>query len=240
MTTQALVLGALSVPQVDVGARARMYASSTEVHVALGSREQREELTLPLAAERGGLGQFGTAGHAILMPAFVGARFASDVVELRSRRFLGSLRVKGVLEEVCGLPEGFAFGPETGAFGFAQVAPAPPSLPYGSLIRTLLEKEQVGAARKLLSIALRDAPPELDLWTLAKVLAPARVSAVAKTDVDRTREYRWLKAHGPAYPGQWVALDGDRLLAHSDSLKELLSEVKRLRLEQPPLVHRVE
>ena len=31
---------------------------------------------------------------------------------------------------------------------------------------------------------------------------------------DSRRELQWLAAHARAYAGQWVALDGDRLIAH--------------------------
>ena len=32
---------------------------------------------------------------------------------------------------------------------------------------------------------------------------------------DRTREFDWIEAHKHEYPGPWVALDGDRLVAAS-------------------------
>ncbi|MBO0860240.1 MAG: hypothetical protein J2P21_17560, partial [Chloracidobacterium sp.] len=32
---------------------------------------------------------------------------------------------------------------------------------------------------------------------------------------DSTREFKWLSEHAREYAGQWVALDGDRLIAHS-------------------------
>jgi hypothetical protein len=32
---------------------------------------------------------------------------------------------------------------------------------------------------------------------------------------DSTREMKWLAEHARDYAGQWVALDGDRLIAHS-------------------------
>jgi hypothetical protein len=39
--------------------------------------------------------------------------------------------------------------------------------------------------------------------------------------IDLSRELRWLKAHGHKYIGQWVALDGDRLLGHGTNAREV-------------------
>lgn len=36
---------------------------------------------------------------------------------------------------------------------------------------------------------------------------------------DRSKETGWLREHGEEYAGQWVALDGDRLLASGSELK---------------------
>ena len=38
---------------------------------------------------------------------------------------------------------------------------------------------------------------------------------------DSQREVQWLAAHARDYAGQWVALDGDRLLAHSPDHREV-------------------
>ena len=38
---------------------------------------------------------------------------------------------------------------------------------------------------------------------------------------DSRREMQWLAAHGRAYAGQWVALDGDRLIAHGPQHHEV-------------------
>lgn len=38
---------------------------------------------------------------------------------------------------------------------------------------------------------------------------------------DRSREDEWLARHRDEYAGQWVALDGDRLLGHGPHLKEV-------------------
>ena len=40
---------------------------------------------------------------------------------------------------------------------------------------------------------------------------------------DSTRELRWLKDRAREYAGQWVALDGDRLIAHGPDAKAVFA-----------------
>jgi hypothetical protein len=44
--------------------------------------------------------------------------------------------------------------------------------------------------------------------------------------IDDTRERAWIKEHGHEYAGQWVALDGDRLIAASPNQAEVWAAVK--------------
>jgi hypothetical protein len=43
----------------------------------------------------------------------------------------------------------------------------------------------------------------------------------------RRREYQWIKEHGGAYAGQWIALEGDKLFAHGSTAREVLNEAKK-------------
>lgn len=43
----------------------------------------------------------------------------------------------------------------------------------------------------------------------------------AEPDPLRRREYAWLREHRDEYAGQYVALDGDQLVAHAGELREL-------------------
>jgi hypothetical protein len=47
------------------------------------------------------------------------------------------------------------------------------------------------------------------------------------TPQDRAQENEWVRQHRDEYAGQWVALDGDRLLAHGFKLKEVVEATKK-------------
>jgi hypothetical protein len=45
---------------------------------------------------------------------------------------------------------------------------------------------------------------------------------------DRSRENEWLRNHRDEYAGQWVALDGKKLIASGDDLKEVVKTAREL------------
>ncbi len=55
---------------------------------------------------------------------------------------------------------------------------------------------------------------------------------------DDTRERQWIKEHKHEYAGQWVALDGDRLIAASPVQQEVWDAVSADSATLP-LVHRI-
>jgi hypothetical protein len=55
---------------------------------------------------------------------------------------------------------------------------------------------------------------------------------------DRTREMKWIKEHKHEYVGQWVALDGDRLIVASPIRAEISAAIKADGAKLP-LVHRI-
>ncbi len=55
---------------------------------------------------------------------------------------------------------------------------------------------------------------------------------------DSDAELRWLAANGHAYAGQWVALQGERLLAAGSDAREVFFKVRHL--SPPPLVMQVQ
>ena len=113
------------------------------------------------------------------------------------------------------------------------------SYPYSLAIRKLLERDRVKAARLLLDLALAQGTSSSGLYSLARVLAPPRVRRSPRRDVVRTAEYRWLSLNAAGYRGHWVAVEGDRLLAHAPSLKKLLSILRQLEGPHSPLLYRV-
>ena len=44
---------------------------------------------------------------------------------------------------------------------------------------------------------------------------------------DRSREAEWLRKHRDEYAGQWVALDGERLIASGQDLKQVATTARR-------------
>jgi hypothetical protein len=55
----------------------------------------------------------------------------------------------------------------------------------------------------------------------------ARIIGDAPRAKDRSREWEWLATHRGEYAGEWLALDGDRMLAHGLDLKEVAETAKR-------------
>ena len=55
----------------------------------------------------------------------------------------------------------------------------------------------------------------------------------------RKREYQWMKEHGDEYAGQWVALEGDCLIARGSSARQVLAEADKVGAKLP-FIARVE
>lgn len=101
-----------------------------------------------------------------------------------------------------------------------------------AVIWSLVERQQVGAARKLLSL-LPDAPDR----TLRALLRPPRTWMAPSRDRDRSADFRWLDQHGRDYVGRWVALAGGNLLASADSLRALRGQLRQGARRARPLIH---
>lgn len=86
---------------------------------------------------------------------------------------------------------------------------------------------------------LKPLTPLLDLAEKSKVrvtIEPVSkpVSQVHRSPhgrVDCSRENEWLRQHRDKYRGQWVVLDGDRLVGHAANTNELDALVQQARGE---------
>lgn len=64
------------------------------------------------------------------------------------------------------------------------------------------------------------------------VVSPQQPSSGPKRDTWKD-EQRWLKEHRAEFTGQWVALLGDKLLAHGMDAKEVFESAQRQGVENP-------
>lgn len=108
--------------------------------------------------------------------------------------------------------------------------------PLASIIWSLVERQQLRAARKLVEL-LPDEPQHRQLKNL---LRPPTTSTVDRRDIDRSAEYAWLRTQGHKYAGLWVAIAGDSLLAAAKTLKELRREIQDAAPTSKPLLHHIE
>ena len=76
--------------------------------------------------------------------------------------------------------------------------------------------------------------------SLADLYAPAKVRVLDGVKArPRDEEFGWLREHAHEYAGQWIALDGNRLLAAAPRLKDLRGRLTPVDIERNPLFHRV-
>jgi hypothetical protein len=113
-------------------------------------------------------------------------------------------------------------------------------VPYLALVRSALDRDDLNTARRTLDAVPLDIADLPEVRRLKSLLAAPRITVSATRDVDRTREYEWFRHHWQDYRAQWVALDGDTVLAAAASLKELRETLRRMNLARPPLVHRID
>jgi len=56
-------------------------------------------------------------------------------------------------------------------------------------------------------------------------------------DRDRSREMRWIEENRAAYADQWVAVDGNRLVAAGADAVDVFTAAKRENIDIPFIVH---
>jgi hypothetical protein len=97
-------------------------------------------------------------------------------------------------------------------------------------LRGLLERRDEEGARHLVGQLLAQWPDSPRLQHLSRILAPPTVRARPDVKpINRDRERAWLRAHAHEYPGFWIAVLGDELVAADPALN-----VVRARMKQNP------
>ncbi len=76
-------------------------------------------------------------------------------------------------------------------------------------------------ARKLGAADEKEKPPPATQSYMPPGFVPRIIGESPRTLRDRSKEWAWLRKFGHEYAGQWVALDGDRLVSHGATLKEV-------------------
>lgn len=74
----------------------------------------------------------------------------------------------------------------------------------------------------------------------AGALSPDRMPSGADREAaarKRAQHLAWLKAHREEYAGQYVALDGERLVGSGATLREAQEQARRQGVEHPFLTH---
>ena len=94
-----------------------------------------------------------------------------------------------------------------------------------------------GGSLRDMEALLRTRGDELDTKTrgwLENILrrAPPRAAPPGSTR-DRSRELRWLRDHSLEHRGQWVAVEGDDLIATGGSLDEVLAVCREKSISDP-------
>ena len=61
---------------------------------------------------------------------------------------------------------------------------------------------------------------------MATMIAPPQVRKSSIGPVDFTKELAWLAAHRDEYIGQWIVLDGDRLVGHGSDPRPIVAQAR--------------
>lgn len=128
----------------------------------------------------------------------------------------------------------------------ADAAPAAGSSPVGqgrleaelAYLRALLGQGAVEQARVLIEELARHWPDDETVRHYARVLAPPRVSVRrGHRGPSRQLERTWLREHAREYPGQWLAVLADQLIAADPDLDVVLAAIRQTPEAQRALLH---
>lgn len=104
----------------------------------------------------------------------------------------------------------------------------------------LLAESDVEGARSLVKDLVERWPEAELVQHYGRVLAPPRTRVVhGKRGRSMGREFAWLKVHMGEYPGQWVAIYEDRLIAADPDLSVVLATVRQTPGAEGALLHQM-
>ena len=81
---------------------------------------------------------------------------------------------------------------------------------------------------------------EPELEKLSRLLASPKSRWGPATEFDRSAELHWLAEHGRSFAGEWVAVLGDRLLAHAPTFAELRVQLNEVERDAPAILHYIQ
>lgn len=110
---------------------------------------------------------------------------------------------------------------------------------YNQAIMQALDSEQILTARNILAALPTHLAGEPGFRGLGRVLALPVIHISSKHDTDRSFEFNWLRTNGHKYRGQWVAIEGENLLATALTLRSLRDQLRNEYPYRSPLIHRV-
>jgi predicted trehalose synthase len=123
----------------------------------------------------------------------------------------------------------------------SQTVPSPEALELEdqlAQLRTLLERNDMKAARELVQ-ALEARWPESDrVRHLARTLAPPVTRLLPGVQGrSREQERNWLRQHAHEYPNQWLAVLGNRLIAANPDVRVVATTVREAPEAKGALLH---
>jgi hypothetical protein len=94
-------------------------------------------------------------------------------------------------------------------------------------LRRLVEQGDVEGARAFVKVLEERWPDSPSVRQHARVLAPP-VARIARDEPNRSfeAEYLWLRQHAHDYPGCWLAVLGDRLIAADPDPRTVLKVIR--------------
>ena len=105
-------------------------------------------------------------------------------------------------------------------------------------VKSLLQQGNINNARRALELGSILYPWSRKISKLLVAITPGQVLQTGETTTGRKKEFKWMKEHRDEYRGQWVALDGDRLIGSAPTLKKLLAKASSVDQQgRPAFVH---